>query len=143
MTHPIFALRSALHQRLSGDATLVTLLGGDRLFETVPTGISPPYILFGASSLEEWSAIEMNGYIYWFDLDIWTKDGGDAEAMAIARAIENNLTQQTLLMLGFKIVSLAVRSQSLERLTADGLHHIRMALSIYLEADGNPSTSSR
>lgn len=143
MTHPIFSLRTALHQKFMSDAVLSGLLGGDRYFDSVPPGIQPPYILFGEASLEDWSALEMKGYLLKSTLEIWSREGGDAEVLSIAQQVESILLQQTLTIPGFRVVTTTIRAQQIDKITAEGLHHVRMDLDIHVEADTTTTANSR
>lgn len=88
MTAPAQALQKAVFSALSGDAPLVALLGGPRLFDGAPTGTPFPYVTFGRTSVYDWSTDSDNGTEQLFSLHVWSRAKGRKEALAIMERIE-------------------------------------------------------
>ncbi len=55
MASASWALQSAIFARLTADAVLTALLGGERMYDDVPVRAEFPYLTFGQSSDRDWS----------------------------------------------------------------------------------------
>ncbi len=133
MTNPIFALRVALRAVLIADATLITLLGGARLYDAAPAGETPPYITFGEAKIEDWSALGVIGHAHTLSLDVWSREGGDSEALALAQRLVEVVQASPLTLDGHRIILIRVREQDVDLPTADGLRHARVTLEAFSE----------
>jgi hypothetical protein len=61
MASPVAELQTAIHAALVGDAALVTLLGGVRVYDQTPASVPFPYITFGRTSVYDWDTATESG----------------------------------------------------------------------------------
>ena len=87
MNSPILALRAAIRSILVLDTTLTGLLGGERIYDETPRTAETPYVTFADASARDWSAGGSRGHEHVFALSVWSRQGGDAEALGIAARI--------------------------------------------------------
>ena len=121
MTSPILALRAALRSLLLADQTLLTLLGGERIYDETPATVETPYVTFGEASAQDWSSDVGRGHDHNFSLNIWSRQGGDSEALAIANWIAGLLDGAKPVLDGHRLVALRVSEQMIGRPSKDGL----------------------
>ena len=81
---PLLDLRAAVRAILVADATLTGLIGGPNVYDRAPPGASPPYVAFGDALARDWSTGSDHGFEILFAIDCWSKQPGEAEALAIA-----------------------------------------------------------
>jgi hypothetical protein len=96
MTSPAADLQKALFSELNGDATLVAILGGQKVFDEVPDKTAFPYVTFGRTSIFDWSTGTENGTEQLCTLHIWSNAKGKKEAFDIMAAIRARLDQAPL-----------------------------------------------
>ncbi|WP_158266756.1 DUF3168 domain-containing protein [Alsobacter soli] len=126
MSHPILALRTALRALLVADPALVALLGGERVYDEPPRGAEPPYVTFGEASARDWST---GGCQHALALVAWSRQGGDAEVLAVLDRIAALCADPPLALAGNRLVLLRVASQETARPDKAGLRRavIRLA----------------
>lgn len=112
---PILALRTALRDRLAGDATLAGLLGGPRVYDEAPAGAEPPYVIFGDVALQDWSAGDVTGARQRVPLVAWSSQGGDSEALGIVAAMAGAILSADLVLQGHRVVLLRLAGQEVAR----------------------------
>lgn len=122
MTRPnaILALRSALQRRFVGDPGLLALLGGPRLYDEVPRGLTPPYVVFGEARADDWSSGDRTGARQMLALHVWSAQGGDSEALGVASALAALATGPGLALDGHVLVLLRVLALETARPAASG-----------------------
>lgn len=86
MTHPAFAVRKAVFARLSVDAPLLALVGGAQVFDHVPRGRKPPYLVIGESSSQPIDAGPPVATEHRLSLTAWSEQPGSSEAAAVIEA---------------------------------------------------------
>lgn len=116
MTSPVLALRRAMLAALSGDATLVALLGGARIFEEAPPGAPAPRIAFSDAQARDWSAQLSRGAEQMLVLTVWSGARGTREALDIADRVvavldEAPLTLEGHALIDLRFVALATRRE--------------------------------
>lgn len=89
-------LQKALFSKLNGDATLATLLGGQKVFDHASDKTAFPYVTFGRTSIFDWSTGTESGTEQLCTLHIWSKAKGRKEALEIMAAIRARLDQSPL-----------------------------------------------
>lgn len=136
MSNPIFALRVALRAALIADSSLLTLLGGERLYDAAPAGEVPPYITFGEAKVEDWSALGMTGHAHTLSFDVWSREGGDQEALSIVQRLAEVVQAASLTLNGHRLILLRVSEQTVDLPTSDGLRHARVTLEAFSEVIG-------
>jgi len=100
------ALQAAIHGVLTGDASLVSLLGGARVFDRPPRGTPHPFVSFADTSDRR-----MDGDLpplreHRLSLEVHSTARGRKEAAAIAERIEALLAGAVLTLDGHRLVSL-------------------------------------
>ncbi|MDQ0317834.1 DUF3168 domain-containing protein [Amorphus orientalis] len=100
------ALQAAIHAELTGDMTLVSLLGGARIFDRPPRGTPHPFVSFAEASDRR-----MDGDVpplreHRLSLEVHSTARGRKEASAIADRIEGLLAGAALALDGHRLVSL-------------------------------------
>lgn len=101
-----WALQSAIHQCLTGDAKLTALLGGTHVWDHVPRGAAFPHVTIGISTERDWSTGSEPGSEHILTLNIWSRAAGRREAERIATAVRDALHDQELALTGHRLVNL-------------------------------------
>jgi Protein of unknown function (DUF3168) len=117
MPEPSFALRKAIHATLSADAALVALLPPSSIFDEVPRGREPPYVVLGEGSVGDWSTSSDRGHEHQLALAIWSKEGGVRQVFAIADAAVSALERMPALLEGHRLVNLVALATEVRRET--------------------------
>ena len=133
MKSPILALRSAIQNLLTTDATLLGLLGGPQVYDETPASVTPPYVTFGEAKVDDWSAGYDHGHQHTLSLNIWSRQGGDSEALGIAQWCAGLLDGAKPVLDGHKLVVLRVSGQDVGRPSKDGLRQARVMLEAFSE----------
>ena len=115
MTHPLWALRRAIHARLVGDAELTGLLGGPHVFEEPPRGARPPYVAFGEATVRDWSDTSGAGHEHLVTLLVWSGEPGARQALRLAGRVAALIEDADLALEGHRLVNLRVTAQELKR----------------------------
>ena len=100
------ALQQALYASLSGDATLVSLLGGARIFDDVPQGTPYPYVTFAQSDATDWSTGTESGDEHIVTFHVWSRDAGRKSVHEILDRIRSLLHDQSLALSGHRLINL-------------------------------------
>ena len=88
MSQAILSLRAAVHAVLTGDATLLALLGGPRLHDEPPRAAKGLYAVFGAASADNGTGLDAPMVSHRFEIDLWgPHSGGTARALEAAGRI--------------------------------------------------------
>jgi hypothetical protein len=100
------ALRTAIHDALSADATLLALLGAGRIYDTPPREVALPYLTLGEMRLSDISGDGGATLEHQLTLHAWSQQGGHKEAHAIAGALLAALDDAPLALSGHRLVQL-------------------------------------
>lgn len=103
---PVLALREALLARLSGDAALVALLGGPRIYDEAPRGLTGVYAVFGEARVRDWSTGSDIGHEQELSIVVWSQPGGAKAALEAAGRIALLLDDVNLTLRGHRLVNL-------------------------------------
>ncbi|MGO4388859.1 DUF3168 domain-containing protein [Microvirga sp. 2YAF29] len=107
MTSPILALRRAIIDEASGDAELITLMGGTlRLYDEPPRNIEPVYALFGDVTAEDWSTDTDRGHEQDLSLVVWCARGSVRAGLSVAERFTALLDDAPLSLDGHRLVNL-------------------------------------
>ena len=87
MTAASADLQKAMFSALAGNARLLGLLGGARIFDRVPADAAFPYVTFGRTSVFDWSTSTESGLEHLVTLHAWSRAKGRKEAFAILDAM--------------------------------------------------------
>lgn len=107
MTSPVLSLRTAIRAVSAGDAALAALM--DRaIHDEAPRGNPPVYATFGEATLRDASCSTQRGHEQEFAILVWAKRGSAASALAAADRLATVLDDAPLVLVGHRLVSLAV-----------------------------------
>ena len=109
------ALQKAMFAALSADATLTGLIGANRIFDDVPPGARPPWIVFAESSLADWGTGTEAGEAHLVSLEIWSSQKGRRQVAAIAASARAALDAIGPLDAPFHLVHLRHENTRFER----------------------------
>ena len=105
------ALRAAIHDALTADAPLTTLLGGTRVYDEPPRGAAFPYVTLGEARIADYSTGTEAGEEHQLTLHAWSRQGGHREAHLIAGALLQALDDAPLALAGYHLVNLPLRAR--------------------------------
>ena len=100
------ALQSAIYAKLAADPPLLALLGTPRIYDDAPQDAPFPYLTFGASTARDWSTATEPGEEHLVTLHVWSRARGRREAFALVNAIRAALHDQSLALVGHRLVNL-------------------------------------
>ncbi|CAN2534064.1 hypothetical+protein [Methylocapsa aurea] len=103
---PIIALRKAMRARLAADASLVSALGGAKIYDEAPRGPEAPYVLFAEARLRDWSTTDSHGAEQLITISVVSLQRGLSEAFAIGEMIVALLDEASLVLEGHHLVDL-------------------------------------
>ncbi|MCX8998463.1 DUF3168 domain-containing protein [Rhizobiaceae bacterium BDR2-2] len=109
------ALLMAIHDRLSGDAELVSLTGGRVLIDRLADRTPLPLVALGDMESRDWSTGTDSGEEHLFSLVVWSEAAGRREAAAIATRIRALLDDAPLALDGAHLVGLLHRTTRTRR----------------------------
>ena len=109
MTHPSAELQASIFQTLTGDAQLVGLLGGPKVFDRIPERAAFPYLTLGRTAVVDWSTGSEEGAEHVLTLHVWAKGGGKAETFAIMDQVTTKLHDAHLSLNGHTLVNLRLQ----------------------------------
>ena len=133
MTSPILDLRAALRDVLLADSALLVLLGGERIYDETPATVETPYVTFGDANVQDWSADAGQGHEHTLSLNIWSRQGGDSEALLIAQSIAALLDGAKPALDAHRLIRLRVTEQMIGRPSKDGLRRAIVRLAALTE----------
>lgn len=100
------AIQKAIYSALIGDAALVALLGGPRLYDNAPQSPAFPYLTFAHSQVRDWDTGSEPGDEHLITLHVWSRATGRREAQAIMARIRTLLHDQVPALDGHRCVNL-------------------------------------
>jgi hypothetical protein len=106
MPSAAWALQTAIFAKLTGNAAVTALLGGQRLYDDVPVRAEFPYITFGQSTERDWSTGTDAGNEHLVTLHIWSRARGRKEADDVIEAARSALHDQSLTLIGHQLINL-------------------------------------
>ena len=101
-----WALQQAVYAALIGDAGLLALLGGERVYDAVPTRAEFPYVTFAQGAERDWSTGSEEGAEHILTLHVWSRGAGRKEAVEIMGQVRSVLHDAALALSGFRLVNL-------------------------------------
>ena len=106
MASASWALQQAIFAALTADAALVALLGGERVYDDVPSRAEFPYVTFAQTSERDWSTGSEEGSEHVLTLHVWSRAGGRREAHEIMGALRAALNDEALPLSGYRLINL-------------------------------------
>ena len=97
MGYHSFDLQSAIFSLLSGDSTLDSLVGNNKIFDTVaPQDTAYPYVLIGTEIATDIGTKTLDGKLYNVDIDVWSQYRGQKEIKEIMERVYNLTNNVTI-----------------------------------------------
>jgi hypothetical protein len=106
MSAAAWDLQRAAHAALAADDTLLTLLGGARIYDDVPQGAAFPYVALAGFTARDWATGTEPGVEIVFTVNAWSRSAGHKEAHLIADAVRAVLHDAALSLTGHHLVNL-------------------------------------
>lgn len=107
MSAAAFALRTAIHAVLSGDAALAAMLPSGNLLDRTPQGVSAPYLIYGSTRSEDYSTATEAGEEHVLVLEVWADGSGQKAALSIAARIVTLIDDAGLTPAGTRLVGIS------------------------------------
>ena len=108
------ALRAAIHTRLATDTPLQALVGG-RIHDVPPKDVAFPFLTLGEAVVSDWSTATEGGSEQALTLHAFSRQGGRAEAMALAAAVQAALHEAPLALVGHRLANLRATTAEIRR----------------------------
>ena len=100
------ALRAAVHDALTADVALTSLLGGPKVYDEPPRSVDLPYVTLGEARVGDFSTGTEEGAEHAMTLHAWSRQGGHNEAHLIAGALLNALDDAPLTLTDHRLINL-------------------------------------
>jgi len=123
MTTANVALRAAIHDALSSDGGLITVLGGSRVYDEPPRNADFPYVTLGEARLLDVSGDDGDAQEHQLTLHAWSRQGGHREAHTIAGALLQALDDAPLSPDGHRLVNLRFSVADIRRESDGKTYH--------------------
>lgn len=124
------AVTAAVYSRLTGDATLVALLGSGGVYDEAPQPPVYPWVQVGEAIVTKDAVFERDGRNCLLRLHIWSQYAGSKECSAIMAQIGDLLDEYALTITGGTVESCEVeQTQSLrdpDGITRHGIMDLRV-----------------
>ncbi len=129
------ALRAAIHDALVADGTLVSMLGGPKIYDEPPRTAAYPYITLGEARLNDFSTATEDGDEHQLTLHAWSQQGGHREAHLIAGALLQALDDAPLSVTGHTLVNLRFSVADIRRESDGRTYHAIVRFRAVTEPD--------
>jgi hypothetical protein len=113
------ALRAAVHDALTADASLSSLLGGPKIYDEPPRSAAFPYVTLGETRVADYSTGTEAGEEHQLVLHAWSRQGGTREVHLIAGALLQALDDAPLTLTDHHLINLRFAVADIRR-EADG-----------------------
>jgi|TARA_R110001583_G_scaffold49594_2_gene155291 hypothetical protein len=126
MGYHSFDLQSAIFSLLSGDSNLDSLVGNNKIFDSIaPQDTAYPYVIIGLETIRDVGTKTLDGNIYNVDIDVWSQYRGQKEIKEIMERIYNLLNNATISVSGASsIMSYVVNTVTLTEVDGITRHGI-------------------
>lgn len=115
MSSAAWDLQRAVHARLSADAGVLAVLGGPRVYDDVPRGVTLPYLSLAAFTARDWATGSEPGTEITFTVHAWSRGAGHKEPHLLADAARDALHDQSLTLADHHLVNLRHESSETRR----------------------------
>ncbi|MFH8369197.1 DUF3168 domain-containing protein [Streptomyces sp. NPDC018031] len=130
MSTALWPLQRAVHQRLTADPALMSMVSG--VYDEVPETAAHPYVTFGSTTEVVDDAHNQRGLTTTLVLHIWSRYRGWREAADILAALDALLDRQPLAVTGWTDVSLAHQQHQQLRDPDPEIRHINVSYRVWL-----------
>jgi hypothetical protein len=97
------ALQAAIYTRLTGDATLVAMIGADAVFDRRMTGRSMPYLVLSEITTSDFAPGAEEHEV---KIEAWSDAEGRRQSQEIAARVKALLDGEALSLNGFSLINL-------------------------------------
>ena len=108
-------LQQSIFAALGADAQLTALIGPGRVFDDIPQGTPPPYVVIGRMTAQDWSTGSEDGTEHVFTVHVWSGARGKKQAHEILGAIRAALHNQPLTLAGHSLINLRHQHSEVRR----------------------------
>lgn len=129
------ALRAAVFERLAADATLAGLLDGAKIYDEPPRAAAPPYVALGQVESADASGDAAPVEEHQLTLEVWSREGGLAQALKAADRVVRLLDGAELAVQGVRLANLAWRFTDASRAADGGLRRAVVRFRAVTEVD--------
>ncbi|GJM01788.1 MAG: hypothetical protein DHS20C08_02890 [Rhodomicrobium sp.] len=116
-------LQTALIAALKADATLQTLLGGARIYDTPPFRARLPYITLGMTLERDWSTSTEQGGEHIITFHSWTEMNSRQQAMALEEAVRDLIENTSISITGHILVNARYQFSEIRRDREGSAYH--------------------
>lgn len=95
-----FDLQSAIYSTLSGDSTLDSLVGNNKIFDNVPQDTAYPYVRIGLETASDVGTKSLDGNVHRVDIEVWSQYRGQKEIKEIMERLYNIFNNSTISVTG-------------------------------------------
>jgi hypothetical protein len=113
------ALQQAMRAALLADTALIALLGGSHIYDEVPRGEQPLFVVFANIETRDWSVMDQKAHEHFVSIDVVTNERARVKAQSICQRIEAVLDNVTLTVAGHRLVNLSNVFMNVSRSRSD------------------------
>ena len=103
---PGLSVQQAARASLLARASLTSLLGGAHIFDEVPRGANPPYVVFIGIETRDWSVVDQEAHEHFITIEVMTNARSRALAQNVTAEIELGLDNAALILMDHQLVNL-------------------------------------
>lgn len=115
-------VQKALYDALAGSSELTALCGADAIYDDLPVGTKPPYIVFEKIESFDWSTATEEGEEHEITLGVWSSGRGRKRLSQIISAISAALTDLNGIGGDFHLVNFSREQVTTQRILKSGLY---------------------
>jgi hypothetical protein len=127
------AVQKAIFAGLSASPQIAALIGANRIFDDVPPGVKPPYVVLAAATVRPLGGLEAGGEEHFLTLTAWTPAKGKSELLTLGEAIRNAAQAVLPLEPPHRLVSVEWLETTAGREETSGLHRLEMRFRAFTE----------
>ncbi len=91
MNHPSADLQKAVYGALAANTTLITALGGTKIFDHIPQKAAFPYLVIGQATDRDWSTSSEDGSEHRMTIHIWSGKSDRQEVYQLQQLVRLDL----------------------------------------------------
>jgi hypothetical protein len=117
------SLRAAIRDALTADSPLVSLLGGEKIYDEPPREAQLPYVTLGQDVISDGSTATEAGDEHALTLHVWSRQGGHKEAHVLAGAVLEALIEAPITLDGHHLSNLRFVAADVRRESDGRTYH--------------------
>lgn len=99
-------LQVAIFSALTGSAEITAITGSDRIFDHVPINTPFPYLVFGRTTISDWSTGTEDGCEHIFTIHHWSKGKGKLQVLTMMSVVRDSLHNAALELGEHRLINL-------------------------------------